>query len=170
MSTQPGSRPPDGPPSGPPRMARPMAGTPGIGGPAGRSPGASGRAATTPRTAPAPASGRSSPGWAEGGPVRVRLTPTLVLLGVSLGAAGSFILWGLLSRDAEQVPLLVSGLLVMAVVLGIVAAVAARGTYRAARAGYAGRAFALAVVGGSVAVTACVALAGASVLALIWVS
>lgn len=117
-----------------------------------------------------PASGRSSPGWAEGGPVRVRLTPTLVLLGVSLGAAGSFILWGLLSRDAEQVPLLVSGLLVMAVVLGIVAAVAARGTWRAARAGYAGRAFALAVVGGSVAVTACVALAGASVLALIWVS
>jgi hypothetical protein len=101
--------------------------------------------------------------------VRIRLTPAIVLLSTALGAAGAFILWGLLSRDAEQVPLLVSGLLVMGVVLGIIAVVAARATYRAATAGYAGRALALAVVGGSVAVTACAALAGASVLALIWV-
>lgn len=170
MSTWPGSRPPDEPPAGPPRMARPMAGPTDTERPPRRSPGASGRAATTSRTAAGPASGRAPLSWAEGGPVRIRPTPALVLLGVALGAAGSFILWGLLSRDAEQVPLLVSGLLVTAVVLGIVAAVAARDTYRAARAGYAGRAFALAVVGGSVAVTACVALAGASVLALIWVS
>ncbi len=108
--------------------------------------------------------------WAEGGPLRVRLTPSLVLLGIAVGVAGAFIAWGLLSRDAEQVPMLASGLLVMGIVLALAAAVAARDTYRAARAGYAGRAFVLALVGGSLAVAAAVSTAGASILAMIWVS
>lgn len=108
--------------------------------------------------------------WAEGGAFRVRLTPSLVLLGIAVGLAGAFIAWGLLSRDVEQVPVLASGLLVMGIVLAIAAAVAARDTYRAARAGYAGRAFVLALVGGSLAVTAAVSTAGACILGMIWVS
>jgi hypothetical protein len=94
----------------------------------------------------------------------------VVLLGIAVGASGAFIIWGVLSRDAEQVPMLASGMLVLGVVLAIAAAVAARDTYRAARAGYAGRAFALALLGGSLAVTAGVSMAGASILGMIWVS
>lgn len=144
--------------------------TPGRGSPPARGGGAVHRPAPQ-RQAPR-AAGRAGAerGWAEGGSFRIRLTPSVVLLGIAVGIAGAFIIWGLLSRDAEQVPMLASGLLVMGVVLAIAAAVAARDTYRAARAGYAGRAFVLALAGGSFALAAGISTAGASILGMIWVS
>lgn len=99
---------------------------------------------------------------------RVRLTPTRVTLAIALGGSTLFILYGLVARDASQIPTLCAGFAVYGIVFAALAFAGAIGTYRSARMGDAARSFTLALLGGIAAVAAAGSFGLAIVLALVW--
>ncbi len=100
------------------------------------------------------------------GPVRV--TPTRVTLAIALGGSTVFILYGLVARDATQIPTLCAGFAVYGIVFAALALAGAVGTYRTAQTGDAARSFTLALLGGIAALIAAGSFALAIVLALVW--
>jgi hypothetical protein len=98
----------------------------------------------------------------------VRLTPTRAMLAIALVGSGLFVLYGIVVRDATQVPMLVAGFGVLGIVFSALALGGAISTYGAAKEGRGGRAFALAVLGGIAAMIASGSFAVAVILALVW--
>lgn len=100
------------------------------------------------------------------GPVRV--TPTRVTLFIALVGSVAFLIYGLTVRESTQIPMLSSGAGVLGIVFAALAVAGVVATYRAARAGEGGRAFALALLGGIAALIAFGCFSGAVILALVW--
>lgn len=80
--------------------------------------------------------------------------PGRTLLAVALGGSTLFVAWGLVARDATQIPTLAAGLAVYGLVFSALAIAGLAATLRAARAGEGGRAFAAALLGGLALVVA----------------
>ena len=91
-----------------------------------------------------------------------RISPGVVILAIALVVAVLYTPFVLTVRDASQIPLLVSGLVILAL-----AAYCARAIWRASIAGRDGRAFALAVGGGLAAIAGAGCVAGAIILILL---
>ena len=73
-----------------------------------------------------------------------RISPGVVILAIALIGSVVYTVFVLTVRDASQIPLLVSGLVILAIVFIALAAYCARAIWRASIAGRDGRAFALA--------------------------
>jgi hypothetical protein len=95
------------------------------------------------------------------------VSPGAVILAIAI--IGSVVYTGfvLTVRDASQIPLLVSGLVILAIVFIALAAYCARAIWRASLAGRDGRALALALAGGLAAIVAAGCVAGAIILILL---
>lgn len=98
----------------------------------------------------------------------IRLTPNRVILALALIGSVVFVVYGLVTRDATQVPLLTTGLAILGIVFVALSLAGASHAYRAGADGHGGRAFALAVGGGLCALVAAGSLASAVILALVW--
>ncbi len=90
------------------------------------------------------------------------------MLAIALTGSALFVLYGIVVRDATQVPMLCAGFGVLGIVFSALALGGAVATYRAASEGRGGRAFALALLGGAAAIVAAGCFATAVVLALVW--
>ena len=99
------------------------------------------------------------------GPFRV--TALRATLGIAL--LGSLLIdaYGLLARDASQLPVLTAGEAINGVVFGLLALAGAYATYRQAADGRSGRALVYAVLGGVAALCAAGSMAAAIILALV---
>ncbi len=111
-----------------------------------------------------------------GGPVRsrpaapsrrLRLSPSLFILGLAVVGSVVFLAYALTVRDPSQIPLLSAGAAVMGLVFTALTVAFAAATFRAGRDGRAGYALLLALCGGVAAIVACGAFAGAVILALV---
>jgi hypothetical protein len=96
-----------------------------------------------------------------------RVSPGVVILAIALIGSILYTVFVLTVRDASQIPLLVSGLVILAIVFIALAAYCARGIWRASIDGRDGRAFALAVGGGLAAIAGAGCVAGAIILILL---
>jgi hypothetical protein len=119
--------------------------------------------ASTKRSAPRRS---SSAGGASIGPVRI--TPLRVTLAIALVGGLAFLAWATFVRDANQVPMMATGLFVTGVVLGVVALMSVGRILNAGRDGRDGTAVITALVGGLFAMGSLLMLAVAVILALIW--
>ena len=107
--------------------------------------------------------GRSLPAW-----TRQALDGTRTLFAVAFLGAAALIAWGIVDRGDTQVPILVTGLLVLALTFVSLAVAGAIGAYRWGRAGHTARAFWHALLGGLAVMAAWGCLAAAAVLALLY--
>ena len=96
-------------------------------------------------------------------PRRSPITPTGVLLVLALIGSIAYVLYAITVRDASQIPLLVSGAVVLGIVFVAIAITGLVGTWRSSVRGSDGRAFGHAIVGG----VACLAAAGCFAVAII---
>ena len=96
-----------------------------------------------------------------------RISPGVVILAIALIGSVLYTVFVLTVRDASQIPLLVSGLVILAIVFIALAAYCARAIWRASIDGRDGRAFALAVGGGLAAIAGAGGVAGAIILILL---
>jgi hypothetical protein len=96
-----------------------------------------------------------------------RISPGIVILAIALIGSVVYTVFVLTVRDASQIPLLVSGLVILAIVFIALAAYCARAIWRASLAGRDGRAFALALAGGLAAIAGAGCVAGAIILILL---
>ena len=96
-----------------------------------------------------------------------RISPGVVILAIALIGSVVYTVFVLTVRDASQIPLLVSGLVILAIVFIALAAYCARAIWRASLAGRDGWAFALAVTGGLAAIAGAGCVAGAIILILL---
>ncbi len=97
-----------------------------------------------------------------------RLNPILVAIAIALVGSLALVIYAFLKRDSSQIPLLATAAAIFGIVLLVVAASGAAGTYRAAREGRAGRAVVLALTGGMAAIAAAGVLAFATILGLLY--
>jgi hypothetical protein len=98
----------------------------------------------------------------------VRITPLLVVLVIALVGSLAYIAFALTVRDTTQIPMLVSGAVVLGVVfIGLAIAGAVR-TYQAGVEGRGGRAFGLALGGGVAAMIGFICFALAIIGALVY--
>jgi hypothetical protein len=98
----------------------------------------------------------------------IRLTPMLVVLVIALVGSLAYIAFALTVRDTTQIPMLVSGAVVLGFVfIGIAVAGAIR-TYQAGVEGRGGRAFGLALGGGVAAMIGFICFALAIIGALVY--
>jgi len=100
------------------------------------------------------------------GPVPVTATGVLILIAL-IGSLVYLAYALLLVRDASQIPLLVSGAVVLGIVFVFTAAVGVRAAWKSSLRGRDGRAFAHAIVGGLASLAAAVCFAGAFILAAV---
>jgi hypothetical protein len=105
---------------------------------------------------------RGRPEPSEGrrlGPIPI--TATGVLIEIDLVGSLAYLAYTLTVRVASQIPLLASGLVVLGIVFGAIAAVGARAAWRSSVRGSDARAFGHALVGGlaSLVAAGCIALA-----------
>ncbi len=98
----------------------------------------------------------------------VRITPLRVTLAIALAGGLSFLAWSVIVRDANQVPMMATGLAACGIVLAVVAVTSVRRIINAGREGRDGTAVITALVGGLIAVAAMLLLAGAVIMSLIW--
>jgi hypothetical protein len=98
----------------------------------------------------------------------VRITPGRVTLGIALAGGLAFLAYSVMVRDQLQIPLMASGLAIVALVFAAMAVMAIAGVVRSGREGRDGRAVAIALVGGLLAIAAFMAFASAIIMALIW--
>ena len=98
----------------------------------------------------------------------IRITPARVMLAVALVGSVLFVVYGVIVRDATQVPMLSAGFGVLGIVFSALALAGAVATFRAATEGRGGRAFAFALLGGGAAILAAACFSSAVVLALVW--
>jgi hypothetical protein len=95
------------------------------------------------------------------------ITPTGVLLLIALVGSVAYLLYAVSVREADQIPLLAAGLVVLGVVFAAIAAVGLRATWRSSVGGRDGRAFAHALVGGFACLAAAGCFSGALILAMV---
>jgi hypothetical protein len=93
----------------------------------------------------------------------VAITPTGILLVIALVGSVAYLLYAITVRDADQIPLLVSGAVVLGIVFVAVAVTGLVATWRSSIHGRDGRAIGHAIIGG----IACLAAAGCFAVALI---
>jgi hypothetical protein len=93
------------------------------------------------------------------GPIPITVTGVLILVALVLSLA--YVAFAISVRDASQIPLLASGLVVLGIVFIAIAAVGGRAAWRSSVRGSDARAFGHAIVGGlaSLVAAGCVALA-----------
>ena len=113
----------------------------------------------------APAAGSHEPAGPHLGPIPI--TATGVLLLVALVGSLVFFAYTITVRESTQIPLVVSGSVVLGLVFAAIAAVAARATWRSSVQGRDARAFGHSLLGGIAALIAAACFAGAIVLTLI---
>lgn len=89
-------------------------------------------------------------------------------LAVALAGGLAFLAWSIIVRDANQVPMMATGLAVCGIVLAAVAAMSVGRVVSAGQEGRDGRAVLTALAGGLIAMAAMLMLAGAVILSLIW--
>ena len=97
-------------------------------------------------------------------PARRRISPGAVFLGVAIVASVAFSLYAVTVREADQIPLLAAGSIVVGLTFGALAVYCLRAIVRAGKSGRGGRAMALALLGGIAAMVAAGSLAGAFIL------
>ncbi len=99
---------------------------------------------------------------------RWRPGPTLVIASIALIGSGVFLLYAITLRSKDQVPLLVTGAVVLGIVFAVLAATGAVGAYRTATENRSGAALANALGGGIAALIAFALFSFAIVLGLVW--
>jgi hypothetical protein len=105
----------------------------------------------------------ATPATSGSGRTGRRISPGVVILAIALIGSVVYTIFVLTVRDASQIPLLVSGLVVLAIVFIALAAYCARAVWRSSIDGRDGRALALAFGGGLAAMVG----AGCAALAII---
>ena len=95
------------------------------------------------------------------------ITATGILLLVALVGSVAYFLYALTVREADQIPLLAAGLVVLGIVFIAIAAFGLRATWRSSVRGRDGRALAHALVGGFACLAAASCFAGAIILGLV---
>ena len=94
------------------------------------------------------------------------LTPVRVTLAIALAVSVGVVGYGLLVRDATQMPVLTAGTYIVGIVFALLALAGAWAAFSRAREGSGGRALMYAVMGGVAALLAAGAIAGAIILTL----
>jgi hypothetical protein len=108
------------------------------------------------------------PDWPDRPPPRRRtITPLRVTLGIALLVSLGVVGYGLVARDATQVPVLTAGEFISGVVFGLLALAGAWASYSRSREGSPGRALVYAVMGGIAALLAAAWLSAATIQTLI---
>ncbi|MEA2537209.1 MAG: hypothetical protein QOF11_1443 [Chloroflexota bacterium] len=97
---------------------------------------------------------------------RRTITPLRVTLGIALLVSLAVVGYGLVARDATQLPMLTAGEFISGIVFALLALAGAWAAYSQSREGSAGRALVYAVGGGIAALLAAASLAAAIILAL----
>jgi hypothetical protein len=115
--------------------------------------------------------GYPGPSESPGAPLRRprrqrRITPLRVVLGIALLASLGVVVYGLLARDATQLPMLTAGEFISGIVFALLALAGAWAAYSRSREGSTGRALMYAVMGGFAALLAAASLASAVILTL----
>jgi hypothetical protein len=87
---------------------------------------------------------------------------------LALVGSGLFLLYAITIRSKDQVPLLITGAVVLGIVFGVLAVAGGRGAYRAGRDARSNAALVNALGGGIAALVAFGLFAFAIVLALVW--
>jgi len=98
---------------------------------------------------------------------RPRLTPLRVFLGIALIGSVAVIAYGLIARDATQIPVLTAGEFITAIVFALLALAGAWAAFSRARRGESGKALLYALLGGVAALLSASAFAGAIIQTLI---
>ena len=102
-------------------------------------------------------------------PTRARRPgPTVILAAIALIGSGMFLLYGISVRNKDQVPLLITGAVVLGIVFAVLAALGGIGAYRSASRDRSGAALVNALGGGIAGVIAFGLFAFAIVMALVW--
>jgi hypothetical protein len=99
------------------------------------------------------------------GPIPITATGVLIVVALVLSLA--YVGFAISVRDASQIPLLASGLVVLGIVFRAIAAVGARATWRSSVRGSDARAFGHAIVGGIASLVAAGCFAVAVILVLV---
>jgi len=97
-----------------------------------------------------------------------RPSPTLVIAAIALVGSGIFLLYGITIRSKDQVPLLVTGAVVLGIVFAVLAVAGGLGAYRTASESRSGAALVNALGGGIAAIIAFGLFAFAIVMGLVW--
>jgi hypothetical protein len=107
------------------------------------------------------------PDWPARPPRRQRrITPLRVTLAIALLVSLAVVAYGLLARDATQLPMLTAGEFISGIVFALLALAGAWAAYSRSREGSTGRALVYAVMGGIAALLAAGSLAFAIILTL----
>ncbi len=122
-----------------------------------------GRSAGEPYQAPASAPPLDE---SEREPRSPRLTPLRAFLGIALIASSAVVAYGLLARDATQIPMLTAGEFISGIVFVLLALAGAWAAFDRARDGESGRAFIYALLGGLCVLVAAGSFAAAIILSL----
>jgi hypothetical protein len=112
----------------------------------GRAAGSNGRRAGARPAPPARGGGR-------------RISPVAVFLGVAVIGSVVYMAYAVTVREASQIPLLASGLVVLAIVFGALACYCLRETWRAGAEGRGRRAMVNSIIGGVAAMVAAICVA-----------
>jgi len=108
---------------------------------------------------------RDEPEGTRLGPIPI--TATGVLIAIALVLSLGYVAFAITVRDASQIPLLASGLVVLGLVFIAIAVVGGRAAWRSSVRGSDARAFGHAIVGGLASLAAAGCLAGAMILFLV---
>lgn len=97
----------------------------------------------------------------------IAITPTGILLVVALVGSLVYLLYAITVRDGSQIPLLISGAVVLGIVFVAVAVTGLIATWRSSVRGRDGRAIGHAVLGGFACLAAAACFAGALILGMV---
>jgi hypothetical protein len=98
---------------------------------------------------------------------RPRISPGVVILVLALVGSVAYVLFAITVRDSSQIPLLISGAVVLGIVFTALAVYSARAVWRSGLEARNGRAILLGIVGGVAAIVAAGCFAGAIILSLL---
>jgi hypothetical protein len=98
----------------------------------------------------------------------VRITPLRVTLAIALAGGLGFLLYSVIVRDQNQVPLMATGFAICGLVLAVVAVLSVSAVIRAGREGRDGIAVLTALAGGLIAAASMLLFAGAVIMSMIW--
>jgi hypothetical protein len=99
----------------------------------------------------------------------MRLTPMRLVMGLAFLGSGAFIAYAIVVvRDSSQIPMLSAGFAALGLAVAALAVAAVIEVWRAAAAGYSGRALALAILGGVLGLGAIGCFTMSVVLGMLW--
>jgi hypothetical protein len=96
------------------------------------------------------------------------VSPTLIVAAIALVGSGVLLLYAITLRSKDQVPLLITGAVILGIVFAVLAAFGGISAYRTATENRSGAALVNALGGGIAAVIAFGLFAGAIILGLVW--